>query len=89
MQVKMHALCVVLNQFLLLSDVYFVEIANKVLSECVTRREVNSREFKMVYEVDYSFLEEYNFHYEEDDDISQYHDEEDPEQDVDNERQST
>ena len=43
----------------------------------------------MVYEVDYLFLEEYNFQYEEEDDINQYQDEEDPEQGVDNEKQST
>ena len=43
----------------------------------------------MVYEVDYLFLEEYNFHHEEDDDINQYQDEEDPEQGVANESQST
>ena len=68
---------------------YFAEIANEVLSRCVTCTEVNSRKFKMIYEVDYLFLEEYNFHREEDDDINQYQDEEDPEQEVANESQST
>ena len=68
---------------------YFAEIANEVLSRCVTCKEANSREFKMIYEVDYLFLEEYNFHHEEDDDINQHQDEEDPEQGVANERQST
>lgn len=81
---------------ILIPDVYFAEIANEVLSRCVTCREVNSREYKMVYEVDYLFLEEYNFYFEDDDDINQNEgnskqgvDEEDHEQRVATERQST
>lgn len=66
--------------------ILLAEVANEVLSKCVSCREVNGREFKMIYEVDYLFLEEYKFHPDEeeddDDNISQYKDEEDPEQGV-------
>ena len=40
----------------------FTEAANKVLSGCVTSREVDSEQYKMVYEVDYLFLEECDGH---------------------------
>jgi hypothetical protein len=36
-----------------------IEVANKVLNGCVSCKEVDSGQFKMVYEVDYLFLEEY------------------------------
>ena len=38
----------------------FAEVASKVLSGCVTRKKMESGQFKMVYEVDYLFLEEYS-----------------------------
>ena len=39
---------------------FFAEIANKVLNGCVTRKEVEDEQYKLVYEVDYLFLEEYS-----------------------------
>jgi hypothetical protein len=44
------------------------EVANKVLNGCVTCKEVDSGQFKMVYEVDYLFLEEYSGQRQENDD---------------------
>ena len=38
------------------------EVANEVLSGCVTRKEVYGGQYKVVYEVDYLFLEEYDGH---------------------------
>lgn len=46
----------------------FSEVADKVLSGCVTCMEVDSKEFKTVYEVDYLFLEEYSCEQEDDED---------------------
>ena len=48
----------------------FVEVANKVLSGCVTCKEVCSEQYMVVYEVDYLFLEEYDGQRQESDDDS-------------------
>ena len=37
----------------------FAEIASKILNGCVTRKDKDNEKYKVVYEVDYMFLEEY------------------------------